>query len=221
MNPMPSPCAPTALALRSRGIALPVVLMFILIITVAVGFGARRALFGERLSGNQLDYEVARQAAEAALRDAERDLLMSAPRAATSVSACNRPAGHRPLGRYSAEPGTTSNAVGVEDQFDGLCTRGQCQFVDHNDWQSNSYWRTAPIASSNCDNFTSGVPLGHFTRTLPLRGVARQPEYLLDYVKVTIGEDTQFRMRVTARGFGQTESTQVVLQTFINPGWAN
>ena len=221
MNFMYAPSAPTVFAMRSRGIALPVVLMFLLIITVVVGFGARRALFGERLSGNQLDYEVARQAAEAALRDAERDLLMSQPRAATSLSVCSRPTGHRPLGRYSAEPGAASNAVGVEDQFDGLCTRGQCLFTDKNDWQSNSYWRTAPIASSNCDNFTSAVPLGHFTRTLPLLGVARQPEYLIDYFKVTIGEDTQFRMRVTARGFGQTETTQVVLQTFINPGWAN
>lgn len=59
------------------GIALPVVLMFLLIITISAVYSIRRSTLAEGITRNQLDYEVARQSAEAALRDAERDLFAS------------------------------------------------------------------------------------------------------------------------------------------------
>jgi len=50
--------------------------MFLSVISVLGTIGIRHATLNETLTRNQLDYEVARQAAEAALRDAERDLMM-------------------------------------------------------------------------------------------------------------------------------------------------
>ncbi|HET8868828.1 MAG TPA: PilX N-terminal domain-containing pilus assembly protein, partial [Aquabacterium sp.] len=57
-----------------HGIALIVVLVFLLALTAISLYGARQAVFGERVARNVLDAQVAHQAAEAALRDAEADL---------------------------------------------------------------------------------------------------------------------------------------------------
>src|SRR5262245_56187524 len=61
---MPAPHQP------QKGVALPVVLMFLLVITSLAIFSARYATMGEGMARNQLDAERARQAAESALRDA-------------------------------------------------------------------------------------------------------------------------------------------------------
>ena len=102
---------PTSFPHRASGIALPIVLMFMLVITVAAGFGIRRAILGEGVTRNQLDYEVARNAAEAALRDGERDLFMLAK--ATSAP-CDRME-NRPLGDAIKPPYWGSD-----------CPNGQC-----------------------------------------------------------------------------------------------
>src|SRR5882762_10882094 len=96
---------------RSLGIALPIVLMFMLVITIAAGFGIRRAVLGEGVTRNQLDYEVARNAAEAALRDGERDLFMLAK---AGAAPCDRMA-NRPLGDAIKPP-----------YWGPTCPNGQC-----------------------------------------------------------------------------------------------
>jgi len=60
--------------------------------------------------------------------------------------------------------------------------------------------------------FTGGVPLGTFTGTPPIRGVALQPEYLIEYVRRGSSEDDFFR--ITARGFGYRAGTEVVMQSY-------
>jgi type IV pilus assembly protein PilX len=57
-----------------RGLSLIVVLLFLVAITSIAVLSARKATLEEGLGRNQLDMEAARQAAESALRDAERDL---------------------------------------------------------------------------------------------------------------------------------------------------
>ena len=213
---------------KAQGVALPVVLMFLLVITILGALGIRRAVTGEALSRNQLDYEVARQAAEAALRDAERDLML--PNATLRANAlCPRTAS-RPVQQALGDP-----------HFGTTCPNGQCRMDGGLGYYAASnylastvvnpepWWPTingrgglwgndankpsdAAGAGTNC-TFTGSVPLGTFTGLQRLSGVGRQPEYLIEYFK--IGDD-KF-MRVTARGFGANVNTEVVVQSYFRP----
>lgn len=200
---------------HTRGVALPVVLLFLLIITIGASFGIRRATLGEGIARNQLDYEVARQAAEAALRDAERDLML-----------ISKPAGAI-CDRGKARPIRNSLALGLP-YFDSDCPKGQCRFalayyntsdytasppVNPHPWwptAKNGLWNDGAVdPASNC-NFKGAVPLGTFTGSPKIQGVAAQPEYIVEYM--ARGDD--FAVRITARGFGADRNTETVLQTY-------
>ena len=90
-----------------------------------------------------------------------------------------------------------------------------------------------PVSASNCDTFTGGVPLGTYSGVPPVRGVSKQPEYLIEvfqrkHVRINLDE-TQVTFtgekanqwstmyRITARGFGYSQRTQVVLQSVFFP----
>lgn len=197
-------------ARRAAGIALPIVLMFLLIITIAAAFGVRRATLGEGITRNQLDYEVARQAAEAALRDGQRDLFSLTP-----GRVCNRGA-TRPL-KSNLSPG----------QWTAACTFGQCYVTPQSLaagnyangtnpqpwWPASKNGRWGDNEGLTACNFTGGIPIGTYTDTPNVNGVARQPEYLLELVDRPYDQI----LRVTARGFGADINTEVVLQAYIRP----
>lgn len=196
-----------------RGLALVIVLVFIVILSGIAAFAVRRVMFGEHIARNVLDMEVARQAAEAALRDAERDISL-----ADDVTGAACPRGDdRPIKSAYSEP-----------NFGTDCPRGQCRFgeqtpasyyADSNAksktnpepwWPADSGgvgWKASP--PSGCA-FSGGVPLGTFTGTPGVKGVSRQPEYLIEYMQR--GEEIYFRN--TARGWGLDPNTEVVLQSY-------
>lgn len=220
---------PITTARLERGVSLPIVLMFLLVITILGTIGMRRATTGETLSRNQLDYEVARQATEAALRDAERDLKLAGPLRPNALCARDddRPIKEKTMGPY----------------FDPSCPRGQCRNPLDYYYTSNyttvtnpePWWPTingkkglwegppatpsakpsdAAGAGTNC-TFTGAVPLGTFTGVARFAGVARQPEYLMEYFKGSAGDDIV--IRISARGFGADINTEVVMQTYYRP----
>jgi type IV pilus assembly protein PilX len=227
MRRPPCPCRPERHT--ARGVALPLVLVFLLVITVLGTLGIRHATTSEVLSRNQLDYEVARQAAEAALRDAERDLLL--PSGSLMPNALCPRNDDRPLVSALRSP-----------NFDTTCPRGQCRYelsyYDSSNYATvtnpepwwptlngkNGRWEGNPAgpasskpgdasgAGVNC-SFEGSVPLGTFTGVARLAGVARQPEYLTEYL--VRGDDKI--MRITARGFGADINTEVVMQTYFRP----
>lgn len=208
-----------------RGVALIVVLVLLLAVTGIAIFSARNATVSEGVARNQLDAEVARQAAEAALRDAERDILLPTGTLVTNALCPRNEA--RPIGEAIS-------------QFTVECPKGQCGFAmsyyDNSNWATptastaepwwpaskNGLWNddadSKPRRGSgggpgvDCD-FDGGVPLGTYTGTAPIAGVARQPEYLIEYMRR--GRDNYFR--ITARGFGYTTNSQVVLQSYFKP----
>lgn len=206
-----------------RGVALVVVLLFLLAITGLAVFSARYAAMGEGMARNQLDAERARQAAESALRDAERDLMLPVD---------DQPKG-APCDRR--EMRTLDNRYGG---FDAECPGGQCEADDNTygstDWSTttatgsvpwwpagkggkwNNHFADKPArgSSANCD-FTGGVPLGTYTGAAPIPGVAHQPEYLIEIIERGSGRLPFFR--ITARGFGASENTEVVLQSYFQP----
>ena len=59
---------------EQNGVALVVVLLFLVAITGISVWTARQSMLAEGMARNQMDQEAARQAAESALRDAERDI---------------------------------------------------------------------------------------------------------------------------------------------------
>ncbi len=209
---------------HARGVTLVVVLLFMLALTALVLFSARSALLGEALARNQLDEQTARQAAEAALRDAERDLLLPGGIKPTDAVCDRGPL--RPV----------TSAIGV---FDRTCTAGQCTFLGQGlvktfdyatvtsakedaaeawwpvgkggRWVNDEGAKPKPGSTGSCATFTGGVPLGTFTGMPRLAGVSRQPEYLLEHIR----SGSYDFFRVTARGFGVRENTEVVLQTYV------
>ena len=211
---------------RERGVALIMVLLFLVAITGLTVWAARQSMLGEGLSRNQQELEVARQAAESALRDAERDI--------NNVTN---------LGTVSCSRGGTI----LPSSFNSTCAKGLCYMRDSSyaisQWStatsgstanSEPWWptgkgglwnntfsnkpiRTPATANTNC-SFAGGVPLGTYTGAPAILGVALQPEYVIEYFKRTVPARKEMAVyRITARGFGYTQRTQVVLQTVFLP----
>lgn len=190
---------------------LLIVLVFLLVITSLTLYSARYAVVNESASRNQMANEMARQAAEAALRDAERDLLMAGP--------INPP--HARCQRSAFQFNRISPLHWTFDCHLGQCTPTDINQARHwNDtakaepwWPANQggHWNDDINQKTQSCAFTGGVPLGTFTGAAPLVGVALQPEYLIEYFQR--GHEKFFR--ITARGFGLTTDAQVVLQNHI------
>ncbi len=212
---------PKQRATRQQGVSLLIVLIFVVILSSLAAFAARRAIFGDAAARNVLDMEVARQAAEAALRDAERDILLAGAGIVTGAS-CDR-GSDRPIRQAYGEPN-----FGVD------CPRGQCRYANMNYFTGSNYaagtspqawWPTdkggkwnntfsnKPPVGANC-TFNGGVAIGTFTGTAKVEGVARQPEYLIEYMQR--GLDVFFR--ITSRGWGLDTNSEVVLQTYFRRG---
>lgn len=205
-----------------RGVAMLVVLVFTLALTGIAIVSARLALLGEGLARNQLDLQVARQAAEAALRDAEKDLMIANGALDFPGAVCKRNVQRPVLNRVT--------------DFTKDCLRGQCLFnpqtrgnVDFAKastdpelaeawWPEDrgGLWGTPgedkPGAGNAgpCETFTGAVPLGSFTGARAIQGVAFQPEYLIELIP----RGTDYFFRITARGFGYRAGTEVVLQSY-------
>ncbi|WP_370682524.1 pilus assembly protein PilX [Comamonas sp. GB3 AK4-5] len=213
-------------------------LLFLLLTAAISVWGVKQSIFSEQLARNQLDYAAAHEAAETALRDAERDLLNPGMTLLTNAS-CSR-------GVLAITPA----------DFSADCGRGLCVLSDAAyavmDWNKpiggEVWWPTAkggkwnnnfaqkpgrvPASAGRC-NFSGGVPLGAFTGAAPVKAVARQPEYLVEYFRrkklrinqqesqTTSGDSNALpwsaMYRITARGFGYSMQTQVVLQTVVFP----
>ena len=177
---------------RQSGVVLVVVLLFMLALTTIAIFGVRNVTMGERQARNESEYQVARQAAEAALRDAERDLYLDIK--ATAPGACSR------VGSLIR----ADERVISDDEFTIACKAGQCGFPA-TDTRYTVAWDAAttskpgapwwPISKGGlwtakgtaCDNYTGPVPLGRYTGVAALTGVTQQPDYLIEY----IGDPTQ------------------------------
>lgn len=221
-NPESVPCGHPSGAPQSaqRGIALVVALLFLLALAGITLLSARTALLGEKVARNQLDMQVSRQAAEAALRDAEKDLLLASGAAATGA-VCAR-GDERPVMAQIA-------------RFKGTCLRGQCMFSDDarkaadygkataeqpgevwwpadkgGQWNNQVSNKPAVGQAGSCATFVGGVPLGTFTGAAPVAGVARQPEYLIEPIR----RGESFFFRITARGFGYRLGSETVMQTY-------
>lgn len=200
--------------LRSRGFSLIVVLLMLLVVTVLALGAAQTSLVSERGARNDRDTEVAFQAAEAALLDAESDVLGPNDNARQRLCLFSS----RDIAAFAAGCGAGGDRQGL------------CAPVEPG---SEPAWTSADFSA---DAGTS-VAYGAFTGQTYLGGgggaaasrragalPARAPRYIVEAVRSHGGwqadqlqsasaEGARYLFRVTAIGYGAREETQVVLQT--------
>ena len=249
---------------QQSGVVLVIVLLFMLALSTIAIFGARNVTLGERQARNESEYQVARQAAEAALRDAERELYpdpVALP--PPSTPACSR----------AGSLFRSADRIVSADEFTDDCLAGQCwvpkeryavtwnqatKITDPSPKPGEPWWPISKggvwtISGSTCANYKGPVPLGRYTGVAALGGVDQQPDYLIEYLddpaqdsSLTgkgfkcstpyIGGATTARaaadqtdptavkaelmacylFRITARGFGASPNTQVVMQSYFS-----
>jgi type IV pilus assembly protein PilX len=204
-----------------KGVALVVVMIFIVALSLLAVYSANNSNLSERVARNQQDLQLARESAEAALRDAELDLLLPSDARRTDAF-CARTT-QRPYVDYTSE-------------FLPNCAKGQCGFAldfykntnyvatavagNKEPWwpaSKGGLWNddvtTKPTAADTNCNFTGGVPYGTYTGRKPVAGVSRQPEYMIEIIY----KQPNNLFRINARGFGRNVNTEVVLQTYYKP----
>jgi type IV pilus assembly protein PilX len=244
---------------QQSGVVLVIVLLFMLALSTIAIFGARNVTLGERQARNESEYQVARQAAEAALRDAERELYpdpVSLP--PPSTPACDR----------AGSLFRSADRIVSSDEFTATCLAGQCwvptarysvgwklatKINPGEPWWPISRGGVWTSSGSTCAAYLGPVPLGRYTGVAALRGVSQQPDYLIEYLDdpaqdsalvgkgfkcatpyiggattakaaadqtdpVTVASEQMacYLFRITARGFGTSANTQVVMQSYFS-----
>lgn len=182
--------------------------MLMLLVVLMLGIAsAQIAVQGEKSSRNDRDRQIAFQAAEAALMDAESDIEHS-PDAGKSRSHLFS------NGSALGFPGETGDACGsgAQNIYLGLCR--------HAAEGMPPVWYTVNFLDA-ATNTSSSVPYGRFTGQTFQTGSAslpvRVPRYIVElmvYKKAGLRADERsYFYRITAVGFGTRETTQVALQT--------
>lgn len=198
IHPKFHPTVSTIRRHHQQGISLVMVLIFMLILSGLAAFGVRNVTLLEKQTHNELEYQVARQAAEAALRDAELDLRIPEPDGLFTLTGakCGRESS---LMRSKGVASATDSAEFTESCLEGQCgipaARYAVQWDDATpankgapwwpnnkggDWGNNVNADGSP--NFTCGSGTGGVPLGTYTGTPAVVGVARQPEYLIEII---------------------------------------
>ena len=199
---------------RSGGFALVTVLLLLLVVTVLSVGAAQLSLVNERGARSDRDTEIALQAAEAALVDAELDILGPNPHPSARLCLFN----DKDVAPFVQGCGTGANL--------GLCAPTEPG--------TTPAWMRADLSPSGMKS----VPFGTFTGQKYLVGKgatpAALPRYIVEVIRAqggwqanrlesaSAGRATHI-FRVTAIGFGVEAETQVVLQTnlykpVISPG---
>ena len=190
---------------NQQGATLIVGLIFLVALTLLGVMAMKSTLLQERMAGGSRDHSLAFQAAEAALRDAKRDILSLRADGTTCTpgSAGCRPATDRPWESAGRTP------------FTSTCTNGQCYdnpavggygFVGN-----QAAWVAYPLTGA------PSVLYGTFTAAPNIAGVATQPRYLIEIFIRTGSSVTRYFYRITARGVGANPNTAVVLQEVFAP----
>lgn len=204
---------------REHGFVLATVLIFLVILTLLGLAAMRDSTMQERMAGNQRDRNLALQAAELALRDAERDL--SGELASNGSFGTSRPAGERG-GSAAQQDGywSTSNRLMWDTWPDG-CNHGQC-LSKFNEAATRPVWQSADWGDQGgSSGSNSTVAYGKYTGAPPIAKVAAQPRYIMELLAPedqSGGSNTQLvAIRVTARAVGQNPNTVVMLQSVVVP----
>lgn len=192
---------PIRLVTRSRGFSLITTLILLVVVT-ALGIGASQmVLLSERSTRFDRDQQIAFQAAEAALIDAEFDIR------GPNASANQR------LASFSGDSG-----VGFVDGCGTGTSRGLCLPTAAG---QKPVWYASTVDFTDQSPNATTVKFGDFTdRTFSFGTTGIRPEIPPHYIIEVIPDATpgssasskRALYRVTAMGFGPRKETQAVLQ---------
>lgn len=179
--------------IRGRGASLIVTLLMLVALAAIALSAAQISLQEEKSARNERDHQIAMQAAEAALADAERDIETSSR---SFLFAPDKAEG------FAAECSSEQDGL-----YQGLCRPAGEGNVP--------VWLSADFTGANADRCS--VLYGHFTgRTFPA-GVGPLPVAVPRYVielmpHADAAGTTTYFYRITSVGFGTRGTTQVALQ---------
>jgi type IV pilus assembly protein PilX len=187
-----------ASASSQAGAALVTGLIFLVILTLLGITAMQTSTMEERMSGNARDRNIAFQAAEAALRDAERDIKCQkfdgSPAAATTLVRTN-------VGCISGMTGADAN-----------CTDGLCCVVKPPGLACVERTSVSPNKPVYIDFSLSAEPsvaYGTHTAAPAITSLNQQPPRYL--IEPFLKQGANY-YRITARGYGFNANTQVTLQ---------
>ena len=197
---------------RERGAVLIVALLFLVMLTLLGVTAMTGTTLEERMAGNARDNAVAFQAAEAALRDARRDL------------------GEWAVPGFAGKRALPANWALNISNFGVGFTNGTCnttlaaaQGLCLPDTYVGGESAQLPAVPAAHLPFTAApsVQYGQFTGAALLEGVSRQPRYLIELFclvrhdeGLSGGPNCNF-LRITAVGYGANPATIVTLQEII------
>lgn len=192
---------------RNRGAALVVVLIMLMVILMLGVAAAQSALQGLKTTRNDGDRQIALQAAEAALRDAEMDIEQSPDAGKSRSYIFSR---RSTLGFPAA--GETACNGGAANIYLGLCRRPAMDAVPA--WQSVDFGDDAATMRSVAYGTFTGQAIQVGKGALP----SRLPRYIIELFSYNkpgeAADKVSYFYRITAVGFGARETTQVALQSF-------
>lgn len=197
---------------RERGAVLIVALLFLVMLTLLGVTAMTSSTMEERMAGNARDNSVAFQAAEAALRDAKRD-LDSYPTGAQLPHPTRGLPKDWPLNianfGVSFTDATCNGAAGGQ----GLCLPTA--------YVGGENARLPPVPAAYSFLAAPSVRYGQFTGAPQLQGVSNQPRYLIELFCLVAGSEGLSNpvacnfFRVTAVGYGASPNTIVTLQEIV------
>ena len=189
------------------GASLIVVLLILVVVSILGVSGIQISMMGERSARNERDNQIAWQAAEAALIDAEFD-IEGLPANSTARRNTIFALGKTDIAKFIPNCGNSG-------QMRGLCALNAAGTNTKPAWLSVDF--------TNTGNDAATTALGTFTgRNFPSGGVgiqpAKSPRYVIEAIsdpdqsRTTKPTDVKYIYRVTAMGFGPNPETQTVLQ---------
>jgi len=191
---------------HERGVTLIVVLILLVVVTILGVGGARIALLSERSTRFDRDYQVAWQAAEAALIDAEYDI------AGPNTGAAQRVNTFKP-----ENIGLFSPTCGISADTRGLCAHSETTIPI---WTAVDFMNTSGNAPTVAYGEKTDFPF--VTNTVGVQP-SRKPRYIIEWVYDTRpGVDAQIRppgtprpilYRITSIGFGPNDQVQAMMQS--------
>ncbi|KRT55382.1 pilus assembly PilX family protein [endosymbiont of Ridgeia piscesae] len=211
---------------QQRGAVLVLALMLLVIMTVLGISGIGNSVLEQRMAGNFHQSNTALQAAEVALRVAERWLTTNITSTANLSSFKSGS-----TGLYSAMRHTVNISPPLQaEDSDRICAgteSGGCRFdpIREEHWCNDASPPTCPLGKGY-------VTLGQDdlgTGTLPSfdQQVAQQPRFIIEYVgpadvkidltmgKVSASTSARQAFRITAIGWGQDRAARQVLQSHV------
>lgn len=210
---------------RQEGVSLVVSMIFILILAFLGLAAMRNSTLQERMANNMRDRNIALQAAELALRDAERDL--SALKTDGTTFCGGGDTGCRPAGERTNVSANRSSfwswTASMKVYWTDTCNHGQCY---------DRVGATKPVWDDSVADWTEAqtgntlktVKYGTYTGATAITSVPTQPRYIIEAFTAAGDADpygvqgtSRMTFRITARAVGQNPNTVVLLQSVSSP----